>query len=59
MGEATIPPNPTKWIPTNSWPGVYRQFRGMEDLPNLKGMEEHFLKNPDDFKQIYDSSNAH
>jgi len=59
MGEAQIPPNPTNWIPQNSWPGMYRQFKGMESLDNLKGLEAHFLKSPGDFKGIYDSSDAH
>jgi len=59
MGEVTVPPNPTKWIPDNSWPGMYRQFHGMDSLPKLKGIEKHILTKPDDFKEIYDVVEAH
>jgi dynein heavy chain len=58
-GEATVPPNPTKWVPDNSWPGMYRQFHGMDFLPKLKGVRDHMLTKPDDFKMIYDEVEAH
>ena len=59
MGDVKIPRNPTSWIPDNSWPGMYRQFHGMDQLPKFKGIEKHFLERADEFKPIYDSVDAH
>ena len=57
-GDATPPTNPTKWIDDNSWPNIWRQFRGMEDIESFKGIESHLMKKPDDFKAIYDAVEA-
>jgi len=57
-GELKIPANPTDWIPENSWPGVYRQFYGMESLPKLKGIEAHFMENSKQYQAIYDAVEA-
>jgi len=59
MGEAQIPPNPTSWVPDNSWPGMYRQFYGMDLLPKLAGIKDAILTNPDQFRPIYDAVEAH
>jgi len=58
-GEVKVPPNPTTWIPENSWPGIYRQFHGMDRLNKFEGIEAHFMSSPDDFKDIYDADEAH
>ena len=58
-GDAKPPPNPTKWIDDNSWPNIWRQFYGMEELEHMKGLEKHLMQKPDDFQRIYDSVEAH
>ena len=58
-GDAKVPPNATKWIDDNSWPNIWRQFYGMEQLENMKGIEKHFMEKPDDFRSIYDAVEAH
>ena len=58
-GEVKTPHNPTTWLDENTWPTVYRQFYGMESLPAYKGICEHLMKNPDDFRQIFDAVEAH
>jgi dynein heavy chain, axonemal len=55
-----VPANPTTWINENAWPDVYKQIYGMSTtLSAFKGLDEYFLKKPEEFKNIYDSSNAH
>jgi len=58
-GDAKVPVNPTKWIDDNSWPNIWRQFYGMEQLENMKGIEKHFMEKPDDFRPVYDAIEAH
>lgn len=58
-GDAGVPPNATKWIDDNSWPNIWRQFHGMEQLDNMKGLEKHLMSKPDDFRKIYDAVEAH
>ncbi len=55
-----MPSNPTTWISETSWPDVYKQFEAMStSLEHFKGIDEYFMKKPDDFKHIFDSANAH
>ena len=58
-GDAKVPSNVTKWIDDNSWPNIWRQFYGMEQIENMKGIEKHFMEKPDDFRNIYDAVEAH
>jgi dynein heavy chain, axonemal len=59
-GEIKVPTNPTTWINENAWPDVYKQIYGMSTtLSAYKGLDEYFMKKPDEFKNIFDSSNAH
>ena len=58
-GDVKIKPNPTKWIADNSWADMYRQLYGMSHLEGLHGIEEDFIQNPDNFKKIFDSQEAH
>jgi dynein heavy chain len=51
--------NPTNWISENAWPDFYRNLYGLNLLPNFVGIEDHFMKNQEDFKKIFDSSSAH
>ncbi|KAL4429885.1 hypothetical protein ABPG74_022908 [Tetrahymena malaccensis] len=54
-GDIKVPDNPTQWISENSWPDIYRQIYGMNHIEAFKGIEEHFMKRPDDFKILFDS----
>ena len=54
-GEIHIRDNPTTWYPENSWPDFYRQIHGLNILPKFEGFEEYFFKNPDEFKEMFDS----
>ena len=56
-GQITIPDNPTNWIPDNQWPDIYRQFYGSGQLESFKDIHEHFMKNSDQWKRIFDSPN--
>lgn len=59
-GEIKVPHNPTTWISETAWPDVYKQFEGMSTgLEHFKGIDEYFMKKPDEFKHIFDSANAH
>lgn len=58
-GDVKVPNNPTTWISENSWPDIYNQIRGMNKLEKLNGIETHFMQNPDDFRHIFDSQQAH
>lgn len=31
----------------------------MNQLPNFKGIEDHFMENSDSYKDMYDSQNPH
>jgi dynein heavy chain, axonemal len=58
-GDVKVPPNPTTWINENAWPDVYKQIHGMSiTLSAFKGLDEYFMKKPDEFKNIFDSNNA-
>lgn len=58
--EVKIPANPTTWISENGWPTVYKEFQGMSTtLKDFKGIDEYFMEKPDEFKHIFDSTNAH
>jgi dynein heavy chain, axonemal len=48
--DIKVPPNPTTWIAENSWPAVYKELHGMGELEAFQGVEDHFMKTPDDFK---------
>jgi dynein heavy chain len=58
-GDIKIVQNPTGWISENAWSDFYRNLYGLNQLPNFVGIEDHFMRNSDDFKKIFDSSNAH
>ena len=59
-GDIKVPTNPTTWINENAWPDVYKQIYGMSTtLSTFKGLDEYFMKKADEFKGIFDSSNAH
>mmetsp|Transcript_28811 Transcript_28811/g.26043 ORF Transcript_28811/g.26043 Transcript_28811/m.26043 type:complete len:140 (+) Transcript_28811:802-1221(+) len=38
---------------------MYRQFVGMDEIDAFKGILDHLMKKPDDFKPIYDAVEAH
>ncbi|KAL4427402.1 hypothetical protein ABPG74_009674 [Tetrahymena malaccensis] len=57
-GEVHIPQNPTTWISENSWPDIYRQFYGMSQLSSFRGINDHLLQKSDNWKNIFDSTNA-
>jgi dynein heavy chain len=57
-GESEMINRTANWIPENSWPAIYRQFVGMENLPKMKGIMEHFIKSTDEYKPIYDAIEA-
>lgn len=59
VSEIKILSNPTEWIAENSWPDIYRNVKGCDVIEELKGLEAHLMKNPNDFKEIFDSNNAH
>ena len=54
-GDFKVKINPTTWISESSWPDIFRQFYGMQDLPKMSGIYDDFMKNPDSFKKIFDS----
>ena len=54
-GEIAVPPNPTKWIPDNQWPDIYRQFYGTGQLFNFKDIHEHFMVHSDQWRVLFDS----
>lgn len=58
-GEIDIKPNPTNWISENAWPTMYRELYGMDHLEKFNGIEKHFMENSHEFKDIFDSPNAH
>ena len=55
-GDFKVKLNPTSWISDSSWPDIFRQFYGMQDLPSLTGVYEQFMNNPDSFKGMFDST---
>jgi dynein heavy chain len=55
-GDVEIPTNPTDWINKNEWPTFYRQLHYMDvNFEETKEIENHFMKNPNDWKDLYDS----
>uniref|UniRef100_A0AAX7UY72 Dynein axonemal heavy chain 12 n=1 Tax=Astatotilapia calliptera TaxID=8154 RepID=A0AAX7UY72_ASTCA len=50
LQNTTANPDPT-WLQDKSWDEICRA----SELPGLRGLKEAFIKNPDDFKSIYDS----
>lgn len=59
QGEIEIKQNPTNWISENAWPTMFRELYGMDHLENFKGIEKHFMENSHEFKDIFDSKDAH
>ena len=59
-GEIKVPPNPTNWISENAWPDVYKQLYGMSvGLSKFKGLDEYFMKKPEEFRGMFDSTTPH
>ena len=58
-GDIKIVNNPTNWVSENSWPNMYRQIYGMSKLDVFEGFDKHFLNEPNEFKEIFDSQNPH
>lgn len=56
-GEIHIPDNPTDWIDNTSWSEIYKNVAGAATLEAFTGMDEFFVKNIEQFKDYYDSSN--
>ncbi|KAL4440889.1 hypothetical protein ABPG74_009302 [Tetrahymena malaccensis] len=59
QGSIHVKQNPTNWIADSSWPDIYKQLYGMNKLPNFQGIEDHFMENPDSYKDMYDAQNPH
>eukprot|EP00825_Cyclidium_porcatum_P016785 TRINITY_DN196_c0_g3_i3.p1 TRINITY_DN196_c0_g3~~TRINITY_DN196_c0_g3_i3.p1 ORF type:complete len:1060 (-),score=193.84 TRINITY_DN196_c0_g3_i3:398-3577(-) len=58
-GDIKIPACPVDWISENSWPDTYRQFYGMGQMTEFKGILENFMEKPDEFRNIFDAQEAH
>jgi dynein heavy chain len=54
-GEIIIPTNPTSWISENQWPDFYRQFYGAGQIDVMKGIDEHLMKYPEQWKVLFDN----
>ena len=54
-GDFKVQMNPTEWISDSSWPDIFRQFYGMQQLPAMAGVYEQFMQKPDEYKKIFDS----
>jgi dynein heavy chain len=54
-GEIKVPENPTDFIAENSWPEIYKQFYGLNQLPHFNGILDDFIKSSDRWQKIYDS----
>jgi dynein heavy chain len=37
-GDFKVKMNPTSWISESSWPDIFRQFYGMQELKKLEGI---------------------
>ena len=55
-GEIRLEQNPTDWIAANSWPEIYRQFFGLNQLQTFKGVLADFMKKSGEWRHIYDSN---
>ena len=59
-GEVKIPKCPVSWINSNEWPYMYRQIKYIDDnFQEYLGLEKDFLNKIEDFKEFYDSQEAH
>lgn len=56
-GDIEVMSNPTSYISENAWPETFRQLYGMNGLKNFKGVLEHFMSHPEDYRVIFDSIN--
>ena len=59
QGTVVIPPNPATWLNDNQWRGMYEEIHGAEQLPVCQGLEKYFITHIDQFRPIFDASNAH
>ena len=58
-GELVIPKNPTSYFDKNEWPVVYREIFGLQELGGpFKGILDYFMANPEEFKAMYDETEA-
>lgn len=55
QGAIHLKPNPTTWIPESSWPDIYKQLHGMNQLAKFNGIEDHFMSSSDLYLELYDS----
>lgn len=59
QGTITTPPNPTTWLNDNAWKTMYEEIHAVDGLPAFKGFEKFFITHIDEFKSLFDASNAH
>lgn len=58
-GDLPVSINPTTWISDSSWPDIFRQLQGMQDIPALKGIFEEFMQHSDNFRGFFTSNKPH
>ena len=57
--EGKIPKKLIDYIPENSWKYIYSELKAIDNLNGLNGILDHFLKNPEEWKKIYNSTKPH
>lgn len=58
-GDLGMVDNPTSWIAKTSWTDIYLNFAGLNQIEAFMGIKDDFLKDPEAWKHIYDSNDAH
>jgi len=59
QGEIQVPVNPTSYVSPNAWANFYQQFKGMDALACMKGIEAELMTNPKSYQRMFDSLTPH